>query len=500
MKKIKSNIIKNIMIFLGIMIAVSSVVLTRWLGDLDEIWNFNFARNMANNLVPYRDFNMVQMPLLPIIVSSFLRIFGNKLIVTRVLAVLLGSAILFMTYQILSVLKVHSYVKIVSTLFLFLVLADYICLDYNFAILLVLLCIMYLELKRSRRKKKIDHEKKYDFLIGVLAGICFCFKQSTGAIILIITIAYSALQIRKKEDWKTFFKIAVYRSLGAMIPICAIMIYILANSAWNDFIDYCVLGISTFTNKIPYWSLLRRGNLAIKTLAILFPLTVIFMLFVTGITKNKKMTIMTAYSVAGMPVMFPITDNIHFLIGYIPFWIAFVYILHVLIRRLKYGYKDKKWMRYTRDFLKCTIVLTTFILLVIATKENIEYLQKANQYKDFEEYNYIRTNTSLVSKIKNVDEYIENSEKNVYILDAEAAIYRIPTKTYYKDYDMFLEGNLGSKGEQGQIEKLRQDQNKIILIKNDNVVRNWQNPELVREEIKINYTKIGEIEYFDIYE
>lgn len=285
-----------------------------------------------------------------------------------------------------------------------------------------------------------------------------------------------------------------------MIPICAIMIYILANSAWNDFIDYCVLGISTFTNKIPYWSLLRRGNLAIKTLAILFPLTVIFMLFVTGITKNKKMTIMTAYSVAGMPVMFPITDNIHFLIGYIPFWIAFVYILHVLIRRLKYGYKDKKWMRYTRDFLKCTIVLTTFILLVIATKENIEYLQKANQYKDFEEYNYIRTNTSLVSKIKNVDEYIENSEKNVYILDAEAAIYRIPTKTYYKDYDMFLEGNLGSKGEQGQIEKLRQDQNKIILIKNDNVVRNWQNPELVREEIKINYTKIGEIEYFDIYE
>lgn len=207
MKKIKSNIIKNIMIFLGIMIAVSSVVLTRWLGDLDEIWNFNFARNMANNLVPYRDFNMVQMPLLPIIVSSFLRIFGNKLIVTRVLAVLLGSAILFMTYQILSVLKVHSYVKIVSTLFLFLVLADYICLDYNFAILLVLLCIMYLELKRSRRKKKIDHEKKYDFLIGVLAGICFCFKQSTGAIILIITIAYSALQIRKKKIGKPSLKL-----------------------------------------------------------------------------------------------------------------------------------------------------------------------------------------------------------------------------------------------------------------------------------------------------
>ena len=105
--------------------------------------------------------------------------------------------------------------------------------------------------------------------------------------------------------------------------------------------------------------------------------------------------------------------------------------------------------------------------------------------------------------IEYIDSYIveQNSKgKKVCILDASACLYTIPIDQYNKDYDMFLIGNLGSKGEQGQIEKLEKEENTIVLILNDKYSRNWQNPEKVRKYIIENWTKEGEIRQFDIYE
>lgn len=65
---------------------------------------------------------------------------------------------------------------------------------------------------------------------------------------------------------------------------------------------------------------------------------------------------------------------------------------------------------------------------------------------------------------------------------------------------MFLKGNIGSKGEKGHIEKLDKTTNSLVLILNHNYKRNWQNPEKVRQYIIDNWTKTGEIQYFDIYE
>ena len=76
----------------------------------------------------------------------------------------------------------------------------------------------------------------------------------------------------------------------------------------------------------------------------------------------------------------------------------------------------------------------------------------------------------------------------------------IPIDKYNKDFDMFLKGNIGSKGEEGQIEKLEKKTNTIVLIMNKKYQRNWQNPEKVREYIVNNWTKVGQIENFDIYE
>ena len=86
---------KSIIFFGAMFIAILSVILLKPLLDLDEIWNFNCARNISDGLIPYKDFNMVATPLMPIICGIGLLIFGKELIVMRVFAVILMCLIFF---------------------------------------------------------------------------------------------------------------------------------------------------------------------------------------------------------------------------------------------------------------------------------------------------------------------------------------------------------------------------------------------------------------------
>ena len=76
----------------------------------------------------------------------------------------------------------------------------------------------------------------------------------------------------------------------------------------------------------------------------------------------------------------------------------------------------------------------------------------------------------------------------------------IPIDRYNKDYDMFLKGNIGKDGEQGQIEKIKQkNDNEIILVRKSNLKTNWQTPKEVVKYVRENLEKIGKINIFEIY-
>ena len=107
-------------------------IITRDLYNLDEIWNFNFARNFANGLIPYNDFNMVQTPLMAIFNGILLKAFGINLVVFRVIAALLGSAIIFSFFKILKKLNINNILSLISSAFLFLYIKNGYYLDYNY--------------------------------------------------------------------------------------------------------------------------------------------------------------------------------------------------------------------------------------------------------------------------------------------------------------------------------------------------------------------------------
>jgi len=115
-------------------------------------------------------------------------------------------------------------------------------------------------------------------------------------------------------------------------------------------------------------------------------------------------------------------------------------------------------------------------------------------------FSNIPISSTLQDRIIEVDAYIQDEERDVYILDSEAAVYMIPLDKYNKDFDMFLKGNLGSASEEGQIEKINNMENAVILIKNDKMGLNWQTPTVVIEYIRNNLEKIGTVSFFDVYE
>lgn len=547
MKEKSKRLICNISIFLIIALAIAVVVIPKAIGNLDELWNFNFANNVENGLVPYRDFNMVQTPLLPMVNAIFLAIFGNELIVMRILACLLCAGVLFTFYKILNLLKANKGVSLFVVMALFYMLKDYFCMDYNFAVLFVTLIIIYIELKRNLYNKeninateigdtieslntnkscrqsstnkeikannKTDLKNnelnnwKTDLILGILAGICIMLKQSTGVIVTIALLGYNLLLVRSKEEFIQYLKSTGIKILGVLIPVTLIFIYLAINGAVDDFWDYCIAGIKTFTNKIPYSRLLDNEKLYIKILSIVAPITFMGTFLYSVFKRNKTFLIISSLSIASFSAVYPIADEVHFLIGILPTGIIICVILDFLIKAIVRGIsklinKISNREKYINIWIEYFLIFMVIGLTAWYGYKSIPNIKDyfANCKNDVKHFANIVITDYTYQKIQAMDYFIKSQDKPVYILDAEAALYQIPLDIYYKDYDMFLIGNIGSKGEEGQIEKLQKDTNKIVIIKSDGVSLNWQNPNKVREYVKQNMDYKYSILYFDVYE
>ncbi len=493
---------KDILFFIALIIVISSVILPKSLNDLDEIWNYSFAKNIADNLVPYKDFNMVPTPLLPLICGFFLKILGDELIVMRLLAILLISFLFFISYLILKKLKVNQVFAILASFFIFLLLKDYICIDYNFALLCVTLLIIYIEIIYFQKNNNyFERSKWFYFWIGILSGICILFKQTTGIFVSLVTVFYPILLLNNKSELKKYLKTSLFKILGIAIPVILLFIYLLLNNALYDFIDYTILGIKTFTNSIPYTSLIESSNIAIKLLSIFMPIFILVIGIYILIKKERTLFNFYCYGIASLVVAFPISDNIHFLIGVFPFIILLSYFSFIILKFILSKLQNKKVYYFIKEMSKCTVLLFLVYYLIYSFTPIASYFSDTSKYHSIEHYKLIPISESLLNKINTIDDYILSQNNKVYILDAEASIYMISINQYNKNYNLFNRGNLGSKGELGIIEEIKNfEPGTKLLIRNNNYSKNWQTPMDVINYIESNLTKVDEVSIFDVYE
>lgn len=512
MKKEKIKAIsKDFILFIFIAVMVFSIIAINPISNLDEIWNYNTARAITQNLIPYKDISMITTPLLPMITALFLKLIANEVIVSRVLASVLWGGVLFSIFKILKLLIKEENTCLIITALFGLLFRDCYCIDYNILSLMFSLIILYIELKNI--DKPHFENNKTDFLIGILAGLTVCTKQSIGAILAIIVVGYKIIFVQNKKEFIEYLKTAFKRIIGILIPIILVLIYLIVTNSLQDFINYAVLGISTFSNKIPYAKLMNNDKKEIQILSRIMPFILLAMAVLTIVLQNKKkkenignidnkILTMLIYSLSTIIIMYPISDEIHFLIAGTITFIGLAYILYLLGITIynKINLQSKKKI-YKITSLMISIIAIAFI--AVRGIENITEYTKQEKNETIEHYKNIQISKYLQERINEIDNFIleqEKENKKVYILDAEAAIYMIPINNYNKDYDMFLKGNIGKDGQEGQIQKIKQKEtNEIILIRKRNLQSNWQTPTEVVNYVRENLEFMGEVSIYEVY-
>lgn len=316
--------------------------------------------------------------------------------------------------------------------------------------------------------------------------------------------------MENKKQFKDYLKIAGMRIIGILLPVLIMFIYLVVNGAIKDFVNYAILGISTFSNKIKYVKLFSNDKIEIRILSVLMPVSIIIMsmiLIIANILKKENKNLINlltilVYSLSIIIVMYPISDEIHFLIGGLISIIGLIYIIFLLGKFIYDKIKNNKKFKVYK-ILTSIICVILFSIILKAMLMNMYNYIKVEKNVEISHFKNIETSDSLVNRIKNIDNYIlykEQIGQKVYILDAEAAIYMIPINKYNKDYDMFLKGNIGKDGEKGQIEKIKKkNENELILVRKPEFKANWQTPLEVVNYIRDNLEKIDSVSIYDVY-
>ena len=162
--------------------------------------------------------------------------------------------------------------------------------------------------------------------------------------------------VENKKQFKDYLKIAGMRIIGILLPVLIMFIYLVVNGAIKDFVNYAILGISTFSNKIKYVKLFSNDKIEIRILSVLMPVSIIIMsmiLIIANILKKENKNLINlltilVYSLSIIIVMYPISDEIHFLIGGLIAIIGLIYVTFLLCKIIYDKIKINK-----KEFLDC---------------------------------------------------------------------------------------------------------------------------------------------------
>lgn len=267
-KKNKLEILELIIIF--IVTLLFNLMFTTI--SADEIWCYGFAHNIVNGLIPYKDFNMIISPLIPLINAMFLSIFWKNLLVFHIL-----NAILYIViYYIIK----RDYPN--AHLMVYAILLPCSFPQYNIICILLVLVIVHLE-----------KNKQSDYLIGVILGLTFLTKQSIGIFLCIPTLF--------TKDIKRITK----RVIGFIIPNIFILIYLVHNNILYEFIDYTFLGLNDFAQS--------NQTVDIYCIVIIF---IALIYLIHKYIKSKDMTIL--YYIMFLIMVYPICEISHVIKAIIP--------------------------------------------------------------------------------------------------------------------------------------------------------------------------------------
>lgn len=403
----------------------------------DEIWNYGFAYNISNGLIPYRDFNMVITPFFPFLSSIFLIIFGKSLFIYHIFNAIICTIIFYFMKKNIN----KSYYIVYSLLLLFSLP------NYSLFSILLLYILIYLE-----------DNKKSDILIGVLLGLTFLTKQNIGIMLII-----PSLFIKEKKKIKN-------RALGFIVPNIIFLIYLIFTDSLLLFIDYAFLGLSSFASE----------NIVISIWGSLTVVSIIYLLYEYIIKKDIKILYLLCFQI----LAYPMFDTYHVMIPFIPVLGYYLSHLNLVVKVTQITF--------------CVFVGSIFIYNI----SNI--INGTNKFpNDTYAYKFRPLDDITSHNIKRVAKYLKEN-KNVYIINANAYVYKLEANIPINKYDLLNDGNLGKNGDIKIIKDLDNKCKKdtcTFLMREDEIGNNTlsQTNQNIIKYIDKNYKKVGNIVDLTIY-
>lgn len=284
MKNLKKVYFNDTYVFVILIFFISICVFIKPLNSLDELWNFNFARNIYNGNIPYVDFNMITTPLSAYIASVFLEVFGSQLLSVRILGFLVFHAAAVLFYIICVNVSGNKAISGCITVYLFLLHMQSYVYEYNglnLLMVLIAIFIMYKDIHAyDERKSPVRN-----ISIGFILGLTPIIKQSTGVFLLLANLIICIMEYIMCHKSKRFKRIYILRAVASMVPGIIFVLWLTIGGAMSDFWDYGVCGIRSFKNGISYLSFVKSSpvNFILGALPI-----ITCILFIRGLKRYQS--------------------------------------------------------------------------------------------------------------------------------------------------------------------------------------------------------------------
>ena len=493
-KKIMEHIKKHKFIYSAILIlfCFSGLVIAFYkLGVTDEIFTFANIYKLDNGVGLYSENNVIITPLYFYIGYAFLKIFGMNMFVYKLFGILIFEIIFLVILKILNKLNITISKGVIYIILILVPFAKILYINgpnYNTLAMLFWLIGMCQLIKKDKFEVKILEQ-------GLISALIFASKQNIGIYYLIGLSIFTIYNYR--ANIKTILKklFSIYIVFGivtiAWIGILAIQ------GEFKDFINYCFLGIGEFSQKhmkVNKWYMLWY---LIPLLTIIGVIIAKTKYHVSSENKILKITIFfLCFMISSLLIGYPLFNIYHITLAVFISIIYCIYIAEQVLFKMK-DILDRKPVR---------VVLIGYIILVLLI--NIIQITKFTKFITSDEYNVSFDNPYFgmyiteewKNKINEIINFIEEKKQNnqeVVIFSNEANIYQILLKQNYQDFDLPHLGNWGYKGEERVLNKIKNLKDTFILIKEDKVIK--QESETIKEYIKDNYNKTGDIAGFEIY-
>ena len=434
-------------------------IYTRLVGNLDEAWNYAFARGSVFRAVPYNDYKTVLPPFFYEMMGLPLHI-NMSLITYRITEVIINGFIMTLVYYSLNK-KLSSGLALATTL-LIQVFMDY-NVTYN-SMLLLFALVLYLIHSSDKEKASFTHY----FIIGIFAAMPVMFRQTTGGLMLIFELVFIFID----RNLPILKKILAFLC-GVSIPCFTLLIYLLVRGNFSGYWDNCFFSLFRVTSQNSSFEI--STELIVTLIIVLASLAVNIYMLVKTSDKNYLYRVFLIISMVSIGV--PIFDPGHIFPAVVIGVISLIYI---------YSGKIPKVKNY---IVNLAVGLLLLILIVPGT-----ILALGAEYMTYSEFSYLPLAFSFEGheglNAKN-REYEDAGYKVVIVSEAKA------------DFDV-LEGKFeppyhfsGMTEPVSYVKGLPDDC--IVVISDTYKEDNWQNPPEIYDYVMDNYTEIDRFGNFGYY-